>query len=120
MVREKFIIYNHYYNRLFLIMATYLELKQLDSNHELKSKVAMAVTIAADNIRQDVSASAAEKAWAAKAFESPDSEVNRFLSAVIAANNSAAIGNITGASDTQIQTNVNDVVSMFVDADAGI
>jgi len=101
-------------------MATYTELFTLFSDSALAEKVASAVAIKADVVRADVSATTNQKAWAGRAFANPKSEANRFLIAVLAANESSTITNIQSASDTQIQTNVDDVFQLFVDADAGV
>ena len=97
-------------------MATYDELHTLFGDGDLRRKIEVAVIIAADNIRQNGAATAAEKRWAAAAFNGPSSESRRILLALLAANNTAAVGTITSASDATIQAAVDGVVPMLAEA----
>ena len=101
-------------------MATYAEIRTLFNDSALKNRVATAVIIAANGILNEVTPSINRKAWANKAFQGPEGESVRVLMSVLAANNSATVAQITGASDTQIQTNVDAAIDLFIDADAGV
>lgn len=97
-------------------MATYLELHNLQSNNELFRRVASACVIAAETIRsEDVGTTnhANRIAWAASVFASPKAEAGRMLWAVLAANKDNSIAQITGATDEQLQTAVNEAVDLF-------
>ena len=101
-------------------MATYLEIRSLFNDRELRFKVSTAVIIAAGNILNEVTPSVARKAWAGQAFRDPETEAKRVLSAVLAANKTATLPQISGASDAAIQANVDDAVALFIDVDAGV
>lgn len=101
-------------------MATYIEIRNLFNDSELRNKVATAVVIAAEGILNEGTSTAERKAWAAKAFAAPESEAVRITMTVLAANKDATVTAIQGATDVAIQTNVNDAINLFIDADAGI
>lgn len=101
-------------------MATYAELRGLFTDSDIKNKVATAIIIAAEGILNEASPEAKRKTWAAKAFASPQIESNRIMMAVIAANKTASVAAIQGASDSAFQTNVDAAINLFIDADAGV
>ncbi len=101
-------------------MATYTELHTLFSDDTLRDKVASAVAIKADAVRVDGASTAAQNAWAEKAFSNPNGEAKRFLIALLGANESASVATIQGATDATIQTAVDNAFQLFVDADAGV
>lgn len=101
-------------------MATYAELFSLQGDKPLLELITVAVIIAAHGIMVEPSPSAQRKAWASKAFNAPGLEAIRFMPAMLAANAGASVATIQGASDAQIQTNVDDAINLFIDADAGI
>ena len=97
-------------------MATYLEIYDLQNNDGLHHKIAVACTIAADAIRQEVVGTANHAnriIWAEQVFANPLQIAKQALWAVLAANNTATVAQITGATDAAIQTNVNDVVDLL-------
>ena len=99
-------------------MATYEELFGLRNNSALKNKVTSAVVIAAETVMNESAATdnhANRAIWAKAVFANPTAEANRMFWAVLAANNGAAVGAITGASDAAIQTNVDDHIDLFAD-----
>lgn len=99
-------------------MATYIELRVLINNIDtsLRSKVEVAVIIAAEGISSEADATtnhAARLVWAARAFENPTMEGRKAFMAVLAANKDAPVAQITTASDIDIQTNVDAVVNVL-------
>lgn len=100
-------------------MATYAELYDLRNNAPLRNKVTTAVLVAAESLSGGTP-STTQKAWIAKAFGNPEGEATRVLSAVLAKNKDATVAQITGASDVTIQANVDAVVPILIDADAGV
>lgn len=96
-------------------MATYEELRALAGDSPLSQKVEIATIIAANNLLTgSPSPTADEQKWAAAVFAAPAREGRKALMSVLAANNSASVAAITGASDAQIQNNVNAVVPALV------
>ncbi len=97
-------------------MATYLELFDLQNNDDLLHKVTTAIAVAADTIRSEAAGTtnhANRLVWAEKALADPKALTDQVLWAVLAANNGATTGNIIGASDAAIQSNVDDVVDVL-------
>lgn len=96
-------------------MATYAELFGFFNESALRNKVAVAVIIAADKIRTETPPpnSALRLVWAKRAFENPMQEAESMLKVLLAANEAAAPSQITGASDTTIQTQVDAAVNVF-------
>lgn len=100
-------------------MATYDELRQLFDSSDLLNKIEVAIVIAANGLLSG-SPTAASKAWVVKVFSSPRSEAKKALMSVLAANSAATSAQILGASDAAIQTKVDEVVPILVDALAGV
>ena len=100
-------------------MATYADLFALRNNADLRNKVAVAVIVKAQDLAASVPTTN-EKAWISKAFASPSGEATRVFSAVLAANKDLTVAQISAATDVAIQTNVDAIVAIFVDADAGV
>jgi hypothetical protein len=107
-------------------MATYDELFQAGQDQALQNKVTVAATIAADTILQgndttnppwDQTAPqpANRRIWAKQTFEDPTGTGRSFMPALIAANSTATLAQITGASDINIQNAVNAAVDIFAD-----
>lgn len=97
-------------------MATYAELYDLRSDSALRNRVLVACAIAAEAIRIEDSGAAnhaARLTWSKAVFADPNREAERMLWAVLAANKSATVAQITGASDATIQTAVNAAVNLF-------
>lgn len=100
-------------------MATLQELRSLFKDSDLTEKVEAAVVIAAKTILAGAP-TAAQKAWAATVFSAPKNEASKALMAVLAENSAATVDQIRQASDTAIQTAVDGVVQVLVDAMAGV
>ncbi len=99
-------------------MATYIELFNLRNNSILKNRVSVAIIVAAENIRSDGSPPANQAVrliWAKASFANPNQEADRMLWALLAANKSSTVSNITDASDAVIQTAVDAAVDIFAD-----
>lgn len=102
-------------------MATYQELFDLRRDQVLLDKITVAVIIAADTIYNEAGGTANHAnrlIWAREASKSPRAMAEVFMAAVLAANKAVAAGSISGAADTAIQTNVDDVVDNFADGSA--
>jgi hypothetical protein len=99
-------------------MATYLEIWGLFNDSTLNSKVGSACIIAADSIRTEAGTVANHVnrlKWAKRVWADPVSIAAEMLKAVLAANNSLTLAQITGASDAAIQTAVNNAIDIFAD-----
>ena len=97
-------------------MATYLELYTLRGNPELRQKIAVALTIAADTIRSETSSTnghAERIVWAGRILNGLDGEAEKALRMVLAANKGANVSQIKNASDTAIQAKVDTIVNIL-------
>jgi predicted house-cleaning NTP pyrophosphatase (Maf/HAM1 superfamily) len=98
-------------------MATLLEIRSLFGNDSLRGKVQAAVIIAAEKIRTEdaqIVDHAKRMTWAKQAFNNPIGISSQVLMAVIAANNSATVAQIIGASDATIQAAVENSINIFL------
>ena len=105
-------------------MATYSDIRSLLWNDDaLRNRIAVACTIAADQVAAD-SANfptatadsaliAAREAWAVSVFDSPEAAGRRMTISVIAANNTLSVAQIQGASDAAIQSRVDARVDLM-------
>ena len=94
-------------------MASYTDLRNLFSDDTLKNRVDVAIVIAASNLLGGTP-TADEQKWAAAVFNSPRTEGQKAFMAVLAANESAPISAIQGATDAALQANVDGVVAALV------
>ena len=97
-------------------MATYEELYGLRSDSALKNRVTVACIISAEGIMSEDGGTpnhANRLIWAATVFASPSQEADRMYWAVLAANQGASVAQIQSATDSAIQTNVDDHVDLF-------
>ena len=98
-------------------MATYAELYALASKDSaLNNRVVVACFVSAETIMSDPSPPANQPnhlVWAQGVFANPKAEAKRMLPAVLAANKDLGVAAIQGASDSAIQTNVDDHVDLF-------
>lgn len=103
-------------------MASYLELRGLFGDDDLRNKVTTAIVI---NIEAKLNqASSPESTVNAKKFaldviENPDTWGQKILALVLAANGNLAVATIQGAADNAIQTNVDDVIDGIIVAEYG-
>ena len=100
-------------------MATYTELRSLFNDSDLLEKIDTAVVIAANNLINGTP-TAADKAWISAVLGDPRAEAEKALMVVLASNSGASVATIQGATDVAIQTNVDTVVPILVDALAGV
>lgn len=94
-------------------MATYQELFALQSDDALRDKVYVATVIAAQT-KLAGTPSAEEAAWAVNVLGNPKAEGLKVLRLVLAANESASVAQIQGATDAAIQANVDAVIDGLV------
>ena len=97
-------------------MATYLELLTAAESDALRKKVRVACMVAGETIRTESTATvnhAARLLWARAVFDNPVAMADKMLWAVLAANKAVSLTAITGATDAQIQTNVDAAVDVF-------
>lgn len=97
-------------------MATLIELLQAASNDTLGQKVRAACFIAAEKVRVEAGATtnhAARLVWAKSVFADPEKEGKRMVWAVVAQNAGFTLAQITGASDSAVQTAVDAAVDVF-------
>lgn len=97
-------------------MATYSELRAIigsSAGDDLKKKIEVAIAIKAQTLI-DGTPTAGQKAWAQEALDSPASKVQGIMNYMIAANNSATVAQITGATDATVQSNCNAAVDALV------
>ena len=99
-------------------MATLQELRGLFRDSDLLEKVEAALIISANNLLSGTP-SVDQTAWAAHVFSSPSTEAKKAMMAVLASNSTAATGQILGAADAAIQSNVDAVATTLVAALAG-
>lgn len=97
-------------------MATYAELVQAFGDNTLRTKIMVACVVAAEGVRTAVvppTNQAQRLVWAKRVFENPRAESERMVWAVLAQNSGATLAQITGASDSLVQTAVNAAVDVF-------
>lgn len=97
-------------------MATYLELYNLRGNVDLRQKVEVALTVAADTIRSETASTnghALRITWAQGVLGGTLGESEKALRMLLAANRGGTVSNIQGASDSAIQSNVDDIINIL-------
>jgi len=100
-------------------MATLTELSSLYGDGDLIKKISAALVIAVKDLL-DATPTADDRKYAAKVFSGPHTEAHRALMYVLAANSGLSVAAIQGATDAAIQTNVDAVVPILRDVDAGV
>ena len=100
-------------------MATYLELRGLFNDDDLVNRTTMATLIAVNNILE-ATPTAKDKAYADKVAQNPQAEAEKVLMFVLASNNAVDIATIQSASDVALQTKVDAIVVILIDALAGV
>jgi hypothetical protein len=99
-------------------MATYSELRALFSDGDLRNKVEVACIVAAEAINVEGTGATNHTnrlLWAKSTWSNPRGASLRMLMALLAANKDAAVANITGATDVQIQAKVDAAIDVFAD-----
>lgn len=99
-------------------MATYADLKSLESDNTLQNKVEVALWIAAEAIQNEDPGTANHAnrlKWAKAVLRDPAGSKDDFLRYLLAANDDQALATIQTASDATVQTHVNNAVDIFAD-----
>lgn len=99
-------------------MATYSELVQLANNNTLLDRMAAAVAVQADVIRQETAGTTNHTnrlKWAKQAFSDPKAMANKMSWAILAANVAQTLTAIQNASDSALLTAVAAAVDTFAD-----
>lgn len=96
-------------------MATFTEIRQQFANDTLRNRVSVACVIAANNALSG-SPTAAQQKFAEAVFSNPDSVGSKVLMAVLAANASLTVAQISAVTDSQLQTAVNAVTPNLTSA----
>jgi hypothetical protein len=97
-------------------MATHTELFELYSDSALRNKVEIALILVADAIRGEDPATAnhaGRLAWAREVFRNPQTWLMPMFRLLLAANQSAEAGRISGVSDAVITSKVAEAVDFF-------
>ena len=97
-------------------MATYIELFNLRDDSDLRNKTAVAVVVAAEQVRLEADTTpnhANRLLWSKAVFENPIEEATRMLWVLLAGNKSLTVAQIKGASDIAMQTKVDAAVDLF-------
>ena len=104
-------------------MATFIELRNLMDDSDLRNKVTTAVMIAADTVMRGndnvtpFSQTAGDHdiriVWAKLTFENPKGQAQNFLMSLLAFNVGATVTAIKNATDASIQTRVDTAVDML-------
>lgn len=100
-------------------MATYLELRNLFNDGDLINRTSVAIIVAI-NAKLEGTPSIADKTYAAQVLGNPQAEAKAVLMAVLAANKGVTVSAIQGSTDAALQTKVNAVVDVLIDALAGV
>lgn len=99
-------------------MATYSELNTLISDPALSERVGIGLLVAAQTILDElpsVTNHANRLKWAKKVLTDPNGNRDDMLRAVLAANNTLTLAQITSATDAQIQAKIDAAVDIFAD-----
>lgn len=100
-------------------MAAYEEIAGIYSTADrqnLLSKIMVAVTIKAQTFIDGGAPTADQMTWASRVLTTPQTEAEKIMRYVLAANNTATLQAITGATDSTIQSNVDAAVDALVGA----
>ena len=96
-------------------MATYLELRGLYQNDDLRSRLEVAITVAAHALVTGTP-TVQDSAWASRALANPRAEAEKALRFVLADNRAATTTQILAANDATLQAKVALVVPALVAA----
>ncbi len=95
-------------------MATYSDLFNIISDSQLRNKVAVAVIKKAQTLLDGTTPTPNEVVWASNAISNPNRQAEKILAYVLAANSGSTVTAIKSASDSAIQSNVNDAVDALI------
>jgi hypothetical protein len=96
-------------------MATLTELREIFSNSDLTEKILSATVIGAYDLLSGTPTND-DVTWCASVFNDPITESRKARMFVISANSDLSIAQILGATDEQIQNQVNQVIPLLVQA----
>lgn len=97
-------------------MATYTEIDLVAEDSTFRDRIKVACIVAAEAIRTELASTPnhdARIAWARGVLLGPEKEATRMIWAVLAQNRAATLAQITGATDAQLQTAVDNAVNLF-------
>lgn len=100
-------------------MATYSEIYDLRNDPaslDLRRRVSVAMSIKSQAILDDGASTSLAKTWATETLQTPEARLDSIFNYVLAANKDATTGQITGATDTQIQSNVDTAIDAITGA----
>lgn len=95
-------------------MATYLELYTLRTDTNLIQRISVAILVVCEAIRVEAANTAFHSnrvAWAQQAIKDPEPFAGRALALLLAQNKDSTAIQITGVSDSTIQTAVNGLIN---------
>jgi hypothetical protein len=96
-------------------LATYEELSDLLTDPSLIKKVITAAGVAAESIRTEDPSTTNHSSRANLVYRQPEPEARRMLWSIITANKDLTAAQITGASDSAIQAQVDSRINDFAD-----
>ena len=113
---EQSVVFEFLSNALgsFLEMASYIDLFELRSDSVLINRIAVAVTIKAQNYVDGATPSSDQLTWASRVLNAPRPEAEKLLHYLVALNHTATIPQITGVDDPTLQIAVDAGVDAFV------
>jgi len=97
-------------------MAAYQDLRQLYTNSELRNRTEVALAVTAHDLSGEATPTDDDLAWVGRALGDTGGEALKALKFVLAENKTASTGAILGASDAQLQANVDLVRPALVSA----
>lgn len=96
-------------------MASYAELFDLlTRDGALMSRTSIALLVAADAIRANVSATVAQQKWATAVLSNPRAYAPSALALALVQNRNLSVAQLTSASDASLQSAVDGAVTMLV------
>lgn len=95
-------------------MATYSELYDLHDYEPLRQRVAVAVSVKAQNLVDLSTPTAAQVTWAEAALKNPLSETDKLFRYLLAKNNALTVDQIKNATDSSIQNQVDSAVDTII------
>lgn len=94
--------------------ATYLELRNLGNDPDLRNRVQVAVIVAAQLIGENAATETTErKAWAQRVIRNPTTWAERALWLALADNKDLTVADIQNATDAQLQAVIDAMVDLM-------
>lgn len=95
-------------------MATYTELYDLRSDSSLLNRITVAAVVKAQSLIDGGTPTVDEITWANNTIMNPRDVAESLINYVLAANKAASVATIQGASDSAIQTNVDNAADALI------